>query len=97
VAVERKSMGHTVCGRSWKNVFFVILAWRLRKSVLTLAVRENTISGRVVMRQRALVFQRRRLPSTGSRFDIRTESGCRESFFRVFSTAVVAKCFDACD
>jgi hypothetical protein len=50
--------------------FFVYLAWRLWKSVLRLAVRGNSISGRVVWRQRVAAFGKHRLPSTGSRWDI---------------------------
>jgi hypothetical protein len=50
-------MGHTVAERWWKNVVFsVYLAWRLWKSVVTLAVRGNSISGGVVRRQRVPVF-----------------------------------------
>jgi hypothetical protein len=45
---------------------FVYLAWRLWQSVLRLAVRGNSISGRVVRRLRVPVFERHRLPSTGS-------------------------------
>jgi hypothetical protein len=56
IGVERKSMGHTVAERWWKNVVFVYLAWRLWKSVVTLAVRGNSISGGVVRRQRVPVF-----------------------------------------
>jgi hypothetical protein len=55
-------------GKTW---IFVYLAGRLRKSALTLAVRGNTISGRVVRRQRVVVFERHRMPSTRSRWDIR--------------------------
>jgi hypothetical protein len=40
-------------GKTW---FFVYLAWRLWKSVVTLAVRGNSISGGVVRRQRVPVF-----------------------------------------
>jgi hypothetical protein len=47
---DRKSMGHTVADRSSNeadfSVYFLYLAWRLRKSVVTLAVTGNTISGR---------------------------------------------------
>jgi hypothetical protein len=50
---------------------FVYLAWRLWQSVLRLAVRGNSISGRVVRRQRVPVFEEHRLPSTASRWDIR--------------------------
>jgi hypothetical protein len=42
---------------------------------LRLAVRRNSISGRVVRRQRVPVFDRHRLLSTGSRWDIRWVSG----------------------
>jgi hypothetical protein len=49
----------------------VYLAWRLWQSVLRLAVRGNSISDRVVRRQRVPVFEGQRLPSTGSRRDIR--------------------------
>jgi hypothetical protein len=40
-------------GKTW---FSVYLAWRLLKSVVTLAVRGNSISGGVVRRQRLPVF-----------------------------------------
>jgi hypothetical protein len=53
-----------------KTPIFVYLAWRLWKSVLRLAVSRNSISGRVVRRQRVPVFEGHRLPSTGSRWDI---------------------------
>jgi hypothetical protein len=55
---------------------FVYLAWRLWQNVLRLLVRGNSINGRVVQRQRVPVFQEHRLPSTGSRRDIRQVS-CR--------------------
>jgi hypothetical protein len=50
-----------------KTRFFVSLTCRLRKSVLRLAVRGNSISGRVVRRQKVPVFDKDRLSSTGSR------------------------------
>jgi hypothetical protein len=50
-----------------KTPIFVHLAWRLWQSVLRLAVRGNSISGRVVRRQRVLVFEGHRLPSTTNR------------------------------
>jgi hypothetical protein len=59
-------------GKTW---IFVYLGWRLRKGVLTLGVRGNTISGRGVRRQRVSVFEGHRLPSTGSRWDMRCVSG----------------------
>jgi hypothetical protein len=44
-------MGHTVGELQWKDpdflCYFLYLAWRLWKSVVTLAVTENSISGRV--------------------------------------------------
>jgi hypothetical protein len=51
--------------------FFVYLAWRLWKSVLRLALRGISISGRVVRRQWVPVFEGHGLPSTASRWDIR--------------------------
>jgi hypothetical protein len=50
-----------------KTPIFVYLAWRFWQSVLRLAVRGNSISGRVVRRQRVPVFEGHRLPSTASR------------------------------
>jgi hypothetical protein len=49
-----------------KTPIFVFLAFRLWQSVLRLAVRGNSISDRVVRRQRVPVFEEHRLPSTGS-------------------------------
>jgi hypothetical protein len=86
--------------RSRLSVYFLYLAWRLWKSVVTLAVTGNTISGRVFRRQRVPVFQRHRLPLTGSRWDIRwlSSRGTKPTFcvFPVFSVAVMEKCCDAC-
>jgi hypothetical protein len=80
-----------------KTRFFVYLAWRLWKGVLRLAVRGNSISGRVVRRQRVPVFDKHRLPSTGSRWDIRWVSGGGKTrIFCVFSVSVMEKCFEAC-
>jgi hypothetical protein len=67
-----------------KTRYFVYLAWRLWKSVLRLAVRGNSISGRVVRRQRVPVFDKHRLPSTGSRWDIRWVSGGGKTRFIVY-------------
>jgi hypothetical protein len=79
-----------------KTRLFVYLAWRLWKGVLRLAVRGNSISGRVVRRQRVPVFDKHRLPSTGSEWDIRWVSGGDKlRFFCVFSVAVMEKCFEA--
>jgi hypothetical protein len=47
--------------RSRLSVYFQYLAWRLWKSVVTLAVTGNTISGRVFRRQKVPVFQWHRL------------------------------------
>jgi hypothetical protein len=72
------------------------LAWRVRKSVLTLPVRMNTISGRVVRRQRVPVFEGHRLPSLRSRWELRWASGRGKTWsFFVFMEAVMEKCFDA--
>jgi hypothetical protein len=59
-----------VSGRG-KTPIFVYLAWRLFKNVLRLAVRGNSICGRVVRRQRVPVFVSHRQPSIGSRWDKR--------------------------
>jgi hypothetical protein len=53
----------------------VSLAWRLWQSVLRLAVRENSIYGRVIRRQRLPVFEGHRLPSTASRRENRRVNG----------------------
>jgi hypothetical protein len=50
-----------------KTPIFAYLAWRLWQSVLRLAVRRNSISGRVFRRQSVPVFEKHRLPSTASR------------------------------
>jgi hypothetical protein len=49
------------------SVYFLYLAWRLWKSVVTLAVTGNTVSGRVSVCQRLFIFEWHRLPLTGSR------------------------------
>jgi hypothetical protein len=71
-AVDRKSMGHKMADRSSNEAdflcIFLYLAWRLWKSVVTLAVTRNTIYGRVFRRQRVPEFKRHRLPLTGSRW-----------------------------
>jgi hypothetical protein len=103
-AVDRKSMGHTVADRSSNEAdflcTFLYLAWRLWKSVVTLAVTGNTISSLVFRRQRVPEFERHRLPLIGSRWDIRWLIGRRTKptfcVFPVFSVAVLAKCCDAC-
>jgi hypothetical protein len=60
IAVDRKSMGHTVGERWWKDADFLCLscisAWRLWKSVVTLAVTRNTISVWVIQRHRVNRF-----------------------------------------
>jgi hypothetical protein len=52
--------------------------------VVTFAVRGNTISGWVVGRHRLPVFEGLRVPSTGSRWDIRRLSGGGKSSFFCF-------------
>jgi predicted nucleic-acid-binding Zn-ribbon protein len=96
--VDRKSMGQTVTDRSSNEADFqcilLYLAWRLWKSVVTLAVKGNTICGRFSL------FQRHRLPLTGSRWDIRWLIGRRSKptfcVFSVLNVAVMEKCCDAC-
>jgi hypothetical protein len=79
--------------RSRLSVYFLYFAWRLWKSVVTLAVTGNTICGQVFRRQRVPVFQKHRLPLTGSRWDIRwlISRGTKPTFcvFPVFSVAVM--------
>jgi hypothetical protein len=103
IAVDLKSMGHTVAERSWNDadfVYFLYSAWRLWKSIVTLAVTGNTIFGRVFWRQVVPVSEWRRWPLTGSRRDIRWLSGRGKTptlcVFPVFSVAVMEKCCDAC-
>jgi hypothetical protein len=76
------------------------LAWRLRKSVVTLAVTGNTTTGRVSRRQRVPEIRRHRLPLKRSRRDIRWLIGRRTKptfcVFPVISVAVMEKCCDAC-
>jgi hypothetical protein len=75
----------------------VYLAWQLWKSVLRLAVRGNSISGRVVRRQRVSVFEGHRLPSTGMSMGHTVgELSWKNGDFCVFSVAAMAKCFEAC-
>jgi hypothetical protein len=65
-----------------------------------LAVTKKATSGYVLYSQRMPVFQRHRLPLTGSRWDIRWLIGRRTNptfcVFPVLSKAVTEKCFDAC-
>jgi hypothetical protein len=86
--------------RSRLSVYFLYLAWRLWKSVVTLAVNRNSIQSRVFRRQRILVFQRQRLPLTGSRWHLRWVIGRRTKptfcVSPVFSMAVMAKCCNSC-
>jgi hypothetical protein len=87
-------------GRGKTPTLFVLSAWLLWKSVVTLAVTGNTISCRVVRRPRTPVFECLRLPLTVSRWDIRWLSGRWKTptlcVFSVFSVAVMDKCCDAC-
>jgi hypothetical protein len=67
---------------------------------VTLAATGSNIFGRVIRRQRVLVFQWHRLPLTGCRWDIRWLIGRRTKptsrVFPVFSMAIMEKYFDAC-
>jgi hypothetical protein len=67
---------------------------------VTLAVTENTNSGRVFPRRRVPVFQGHRLPLTGSRREIRWLIGRRTKptfcVFSVCGVTVVKKCCAAC-
>jgi hypothetical protein len=54
-----------------KTPIFVYLTWQLRQSVLRLAVRGSSISGRVVRRHRVPGFEGHRPPWTASRWDKR--------------------------
>jgi hypothetical protein len=86
---------HTVGERSLKNVLFWFLTLRFRKSVLRLAVRGNRISDRVVFSQGVPVFEKHRMPSAGSRWDIRWES-CREkTWFLCIEPGIMEKSFDS--
>jgi hypothetical protein len=97
-------MGHKMADRSSNEADFLCillyLAWRLWKSVVTLAVTGNTIHGRFFLFQRVPEFRGHRLPLTGSRWDIRWLIGRRTKptfcVFPVFSVAVMEKCCDAC-
>jgi hypothetical protein len=53
------------CGKTW---FFLDSAWRLWKSVFTLAFRGNIIFSGVVRRHQVPVFEKHRLRSTESRW-----------------------------
>jgi hypothetical protein len=61
-------MGQTVADRSSNEADFqcilLYLAWRLWKSVVTLAVKGSTISGRVFWRHRVPQFKGHRMPLT---------------------------------
>jgi hypothetical protein len=75
-----------VSGRG--KTIFCVFSLAVMEGVLRLAVRGNSISGRVVRRQRVPVFEGHRLPSTGSRWDIRWVSGRGKTIFCVFSLAL---------
>jgi hypothetical protein len=82
------------------SVYFLYLAWRVWKSVVTLAVTRNTNSCRVIRRYRVTVFKWQRLPMTGSRWNIRWVSGREMTptffVFPLFSVTGREKCYDAC-
>jgi hypothetical protein len=74
IAVSRKSMEHTVAERSGKDadfVCFLYLVWWLWKSVVTLAVTWNTISGQSASEN----AQSHQLPLAGSPWDTRSVTG----------------------
>jgi hypothetical protein len=56
-------------------VVYSVFIWRLWQTVLRLAVKRNTVSGRFVRHERVRVFEEHRLPSIGSRWDIQRVSG----------------------
>jgi hypothetical protein len=96
-------MGLTVEDRSSNEADFLCIllyfAWRLWKSVLTLTVTGNTISGRSFLFQRVPELKRHRSPLTGSRWDKRWVIGRRTKptfcVFPVLSLAVMGRCCDA--
>jgi nitrate reductase NapE component len=79
---------------------FPVFSVALWKSVVTLAVTGNTISGRVSLALQDDGVSGHRVPLTRSRRDIRlvSYSGKTPTFcvFPVFSVAVMEKCCDAC-
>jgi hypothetical protein len=79
---------------------FLYLAWRLWKSVLTLAVTRTTISGRVFRRSRMSVSQRHRRLLTEIDeiygWQVAVQRRLTLCVFPVFSVAVMEKCCDAC-
>jgi hypothetical protein len=90
-------MGHTVGEMSWKKRGFCLFSLSLWQSVLRLAVRGNSISGRVVRRQRVPVFEWHRLLSTGSRWYIRWVSGRGKTLFVVcLALRLWKESFEAC-
>jgi hypothetical protein len=94
-------------GKTRLSVYFLYFAWRLWKSVVTLAVMGNTnfrsgfsIPVGFFNLYWVSVFKGHRLPLTGNRRDIRLVSYSRKTptfcLFPVFSVAVMEKCYDAC-
>jgi hypothetical protein len=69
---RRKIRSVTSGGRTW---YFAYSAWRIWKRAWRPAVTGNIIYGGIVRRQKVPVFERHRLPSTGSRWDVRWLSG----------------------
>jgi hypothetical protein len=63
-------LGRTVGELSWKDADFCVLCVAVMAKCLRLVVGGNSISGRVVRRQRMPVFEGHRLPSTASRREI---------------------------
>jgi hypothetical protein len=82
------------------SVYFLYLAWRLWKSVVTLTVTVGILFPVGWFRSQSVpVFQWHRLLFTRSRWDIRWLSGRGKTptfcVFPVFSAAVMEKCCDA--
>jgi hypothetical protein len=64
-------MGQRVGELSWKNPDFCVFSVAVMAKCLRLVVGGNSVSGRVVWRQRVPLFEGHRFPSTASRRDIR--------------------------
>ena len=107
IAVERKSMGHTVANGSSNEADLLCIF--LCISCICMAVMEKswdacgdgyTIGGRVFRRQRVPMIQRHRMPLTRSRWDLRWLIGRRTkptfSEFSVFCMAINERSCDAC-
>jgi hypothetical protein len=79
-----------------EKIGFLVFGVVVMEWVLLFAVRGISTSGRRIRRQRVTVFEGHRLPSTGSRWDIRWVRGGGKSNFCVFSLAIMESGFEAC-